>query len=388
MANYGIHTTAHTGIPDNVDLTALNQFLTRDGVGYGETLGFAAPAARRFGAFDWPDNPEMATILQYLVAMSPDFSFRWRQGEVEAQRLRKDHMGRIDWQRRSIAGSQVPEVRIAAPMPAYTWDDTRGGPQAMSRSEVESDVLRAFEPLANDLWKEMIRAIVLKAGRAIIGSSTGLGVGWIGGTDQDVVKPRKKATDLSSDTHYLTDAAYADTADGRRALFAEQYRLLDVEHSAGAPLLLLHGRASLADVKLDAQYTEPVAAGIAPGGGSTASVVTDVPSWAHGKLADSGAWCVDLGSALPKHYYVMVKSYGPLNERNPLRLAYPQDLGFGPILFDQRTWYPVDQNTPQNAELLLNLAFMLLYGIAVKEPAAGVAGLIGGAGAWNEATIS
>lgn len=387
MANYGIHTTAHTGIPDNVDLAALNQFLTRDGVGYGETLGFAAPAARRFGAFDWPGNEEMATIMTYLVSPSPDFAFRWRHGEVEATRLRKDHTGTIDWQRRLIADSQVPEVRVATAMPAYTWETTRGGPQAYSRSEVESDVLRAFEPMALDVWKEAIRAVLTKAGRAVIGSSTGKGVGWIGGTDQDVTKPRKKGVDASSDNHYLTHNDYADSANGRRALFAEMYRLLDVEHSAGAPLLLLHGRATLADVRADTQYAKPTVAGITPGGGSTASVVTDVPTWAHGKLLDSGAWCVDMGSALPDDYYAMVKSYGPLNERNPLRLAYPQDLGFGPILFDQRSWYPVDQNTPQNAELLLNLAFQLIYGVAVKEPAQGVAGLIGGAGTWTEPTI-
>lgn len=384
----GILTTAHTGIPDNVDLSKLNVYTTREGVGYGTVLGFAREAARQFGGLVWPGQEEMASIVSYLVAPAPDDQLRWRIGDLTAQRVTADMQGEVIRQHRERAGSQVPDYRAVVPLGAYTWETTRPGRNALGRDEVESDVVAAQEALANDLWAELLRAVITKAGRDVIGSTTGQAVGWVGGTDQDYQPGRRKGTSYSGHQHYLTHNDYADSANGRRALFAALAATVEEHgrrHSQGAPLLLLHGGASKADVQADAQYGAPTVVGVTPG--SATAAVTDVPLWAHGKLNDSGAWCVDVGTLLPKHYYVMAKSYGALNPRNPIRLYYPPDIGFGPVLVDLRTRYPVDQNTVQDAGLLLNLAVWLQYGLAVAEPEAGAAGLIGGAGSWTDPTI-
>lgn len=389
MALYGITTTAHTGLPDNVDLAKLNVYTTRDGVGYGQALTFARSAARSFGAFDWPQNPEVASLLEYLVYPDADDQLSWRIGDLTASRIPVDAQGQVVRQRRQRAGSQVPEVRALVPLPAYTWDTTRPGRGAISSTEVESDIVQAAEALQNDVYSELLRAVIYKAARAVEGSTTGKAVGWVGATDQDYVPNRRKGTSYSGHSHYLTDAAYADTADGRRALFAAMADTVtehNRRHSSAAPFLILHGSASRSDVELDAQYGAPTVAGVAPG--STVTQVTDVPDWAHGKDKRSGAWFVDVGTVLAEHYYVLVKSYGRLNPLNPVRLTYPADLGFGPTLFDGRTNYPVDANTPVDAGLLQNLDMVLLYGLGVQQPESGAAGLIGGAGVWTDPTIA
>lgn len=385
----GILTTELTGLPDNIDLTALNVYRTRDGFGYGEVIQAAGVACREFGAFNWIGQEETSSLIQALVAPSADDSISWRVGDLTAVRVTQDNLADIGHQHRDRAGSQIPIYGDATSLGGYTWATTQKGPKALSSDEVMTDIRASMDALINSFFPEFLRSLTYKAARAVPGSSSGQAVGWLGATSSDYVATSKKGRTFSGHSHYLTDAAYADSANGRRALFAAFSQTLlehGKRHSSSAPLLLLHGSASKTDVMADSQWAAPTVVGVVPG--ANTAQVTDVPFWAYGKLQDSGACTVDVGSLLPEHYYVFVKSYGPLSILNPLRLCYPESTGFGPLVIDRRSGFPVDGNTPKDGGLLNNMVAILNYGLAVRDPEAGAAGLIGGGGSWTDPTIA
>lgn len=387
--SYGIRTTAHGATPANIDLERLNDYKTSDGTGFGTMVQSARAMAARFAAWDWPFNRKVGEVLQMLVSPQTEDSIRWRVGELTAQPVPEDWQAQIRRQRRGVAGSQIPTMRSAVSI-GYSWESTRPGPRSVRDVDVVDDYRTAMKSLTDIVRKEVGKAISYISARDVIGSTTGQAPGWIGGTDQNYEAPSVNGTTFDAHSHFLANGTtYAASAAGRKAAFdalRDTFAEHDIEAEDGAPILLIHGRASTSSVKGVTGYIARDVVGMRYGQDTDRA---DIPWYAHGMIEDSGILCVELGSMFAADQYVAVKSYGKLSPRNPLSLFYPADVGWGPVVFDLRTAAPLDQNTPQDAGLLESLALWLHFGVAVRDPLAGAAAQVGdGDDTYTDPTVS
>lgn len=386
---HGVYTTNLTGLPDNLDLARLNAYTTADGVGAGTLLAAFRESARRFGAFEWPNHGPLATIMRLLVSPRSDDAIRWRQGAIDWEAVTRDFTGDINRRHRTRAGGQVPQPRWATAL-GYTWETFRPGPEHLRSEDVMADMQAAIDGAVEELRREFLRAVSYKQARSVIGSTTGKAVGWVGGTDQDYEAPDYAGETFASHSHYLTGTDYADSADGRRALFDALWLTFEehgISSTPEAPIIMLVPPASVADVRADANFVSRAVPGVRPG---ATTVTADVPDWALGKFEDSSIYAVRFGG-LPEHYYPTLKSYGELSPRNPVRLFYPGDVGFGPVAgqMTNNGFAPLDAMTPLDGTVLNDLVIWLHAGLAVQAPLLGAVGRTGDDNAtWDEPTIS
>ena len=235
---------------------------------------------------------------------------------------------------------------------------------------------RLLEAFGSDRRKAILRTVFTQA--TVRKTAEGArSPGWVGADDQLYIPPEYEGRTFDTDNHVLATAT--DTAAGRRALFASMTARL-WEHglysSSRAPLILIHGPATLEDVQADAKYAPRQQANVqyAPGAQTNyADLSSDLPmDLFHGVLVDSGAWCVNVGG-VPDNYFALVKSYGERSGMNPIKTWSPADLANGFALLDV-TSPPAGTKSKRND-------FTVRYesGYGVMTPEAGVVGMVGGA---------
>lgn len=368
-----------TAPPSNIDLRDLERFTFADGVSLREAWTFAQTAASAFND-NRIANAEVALVLDLLCAPpSPDQEIRYINGSVDWHNA--SEFGTPEFQRVSTAGAVViPEAKTAAL--GVTWEGLR-----RTRSE---DFIAAFgrflDGAASVKRKSLLETIFTATTARVHPSGNGSkSPSWVGGGSQNYVPPTRNGVSFAADDHI--DDNQADSDAGRLAAFKAMRDNL-WEHGYysedGAPIILLHGPLTLADVKGVSGYVARKQAFIeyAPGGTTSYAANLGVdPFTFHGVWADGGVWCVQIGG-IPDNYFAMVKSFGSRNPMNPIKTWVPQDIGGSLILRG------LDPNPPEYASPIEKLVGHLEYGFGVQLPDAGAVSLIGGGGTYTDPTIT
>jgi hypothetical protein len=367
---------ADLAVPSNVVLNDLNKYTFADGVGAGEAVGYVYQQVQNFNQ-NRIANREVAMVMDMLCT-PPDTEqvISFVNGTITWQNATE--VGKPDMQHLTTAGAVViPEQKTANV--GLTWEAMR----RIKSDEWIATVGRFLDGAVSAKRKSFLDAIGIATTARVHPGGTSASPSWVGGGSQNYVPPDRNGISFAADDHI--DDNQADSDAGRLAAFTALRDNL-WEHGyfseAGAPIILLHGTATLADVKAVSGYTARKMEFVdyAPGGTTNYANLNmaDLVAF-HGVWSNGGVWCVQIGG-IPDNYFYMVKSFGSRNPMNPVKEWMPADLGAQLVLKG------LDLTPPEHVAPIQNFWGHLEYGFGIQDPAAGSVSLIGGGGTYTDPT--
>lgn len=367
-----------THTPSNVVIADLNKYKFADGVGAGEAVSYVYQQAQAFNE-NRIANREVAAVLNLLCAPPVNTQeIYFTNGDIEWTNTTEN--GTPNLQHLTRAGAVViPEAKDARI--GATWEAMR----RITSDDWMATVGRWLDGAASVKRKSLLETIGIATTARVHPGGTSASPSWVGGGSQNYVPPTRNGVSFTSDDHI--DDNQADSAAGRLAAFTAMLANLN-EHGyysqAGAPILLLHGPATKADVLAVTGYTANQQAFVnyAPGGTTNYASLPGVdPGVFHGVWANGGVWCCEIGG-IPDNYFFMVKSFGVRSPLNPIQEWVPEDIGASLYLKN------LDLTPPEGVSPIQDFWGYLQYGYGVKDPAAGCVSLIGGGGTYTDPTIT
>lgn len=369
---------ADTFTPTNIVVADLNKYKFADGVGVGEAVSFVYAQAQAFNE-NRLSNREVAVIADLICAPpTSEQEIRFTNGQVTWENATE--FGQPNYQHLTTAGAVViPEAKTANI--GLSWEAMR----RIRSDDWMATVARFLDGAADQKRQSLLKTVLIATTARVHPGGTSVSPSWVGGGSQNYVPPTRNGVSFSSDDHL--DDNQADSDAGRLAAFKACLANIN-EHGyyseAGAPIILLHGPATLADVQAVSGYAanQQSFVNYAPGGTTNyASIPAADASVFHGVWTNGGVWCCQIGG-IPDNYFCMVKSFGNRNPMNPVQEWQPEDLGGQLILKG------LDLTPPEHQAPIQNFWGHLEYGYGVKDPAAGAVSLIGGGGNYTDPTIT
>lgn len=364
----GYLSLADLGVPAEIQAMLANHRFT-DGVSIEFVLQNMTAGLNAFntGNSGSPGSDALARLLTTPASIDPGITYSGgslttrdatEYGAEPVQRIDKHQAVVIPVGREGAIGFSFDAMRVTDSQHAITTNR------------------RLLEAFGSDRRKAILRTVFTQA--TVRTTAEGArSPGWVGADGQAYVPPEYEGRTFATDNHVLATAT--DTAAGRRALFADMAARL-WEHglysTPGAPLILIHGPATLADVQADAKYVSRQQQYVQYASGAQtnyAALADNLPmDLFHGVLQDSGAWVVNIGG-VPDNYFAMVKSYGERSSMNALKTWSPDDLANGFALLDVTSPLPGTYAKRND----FTVRYEAGYGVAVPEM--GVVGMVGGA---------
>lgn len=362
----------------NVVLADLNKYRFADGVGAGEAVAFVREQAAAFNAGRM-SNREVAIVMDLICAPpATDQEIYFANGDIAWENATE--FGQPNYQRLTRAGAVViPEQKTANI--GLTWEAMR----RIKSDDWIATVARFLDGAASVKRKALLETIFTVTTARVYPGGTAASPSWVGGGSQNYVPPTRNGVSFTSDDH--VDDNQADSDAGRLAAFKAMLANIN-EHGyyseQGAPIILLHGPDTLADVIAVTGYAANQQAFVNYAPGSTTSYAAVPQADAavfHGVWTNGGVWCVQIGG-ITDNYFGMVKSFGSRNPMNPIKEWQPEDLTGQLILKG------LDPNPPEHVAPIQNFWGHLEFGFGVQDPAAGAVSLIGGGGTYTDMTAT
>jgi hypothetical protein len=369
-------------IPDNIELEDLDKrYRFADGVGMGTALRDVYDSLTAINAGTSNLNREAVLVEEFLCTpVQSRQEIYFRSGDFTWSDSIQTEYSEPDMQHRTRAGAVVLPFEREAQL-GLTWKASR----EITADEWMADISQFWEGGLSAKRQQLLECIgTATAARVHPGGSGSLSPGVIGGADQDWVPPTRNGVSFAADDHI--DDNQADSAAGRlAALTALRDNLWEHGYysEAGAPIIILHGPATLADIKAVSGYTARQQPFINYAPGSTTSYASlteaDVATF-HGVWEPGGAWCVQIGG-IPDNYFWMVKSFGRRSPANPI-------LQWGPADVPQFILMGLDPNVGYGRTPIERLTGRLEAGFGWQRPDAGSISLIGGGGTYTDPTVT
>ena len=372
MTLLGNRALADNVILTGIDAALLTNYRLRDGATYQDVVNMADAALGGFNA-GLGNDPFWSALISFTDQMES----RYAIGN-SASMVAHTEYGRPDPTRAEIAGHMLP-LRKWDHMLGWTSDYL----EEARMTDLEADIAMAIEAAQNRYRISLLQRLLKRgddSGATNGLSTTGLSPGFAtdaGSTGVDFIPPSYAGTTFTSaHEHYVADAGGAFTL----AIFQDAAAELR-EHGHEPPYEFLISPAD-----------ETVVTAISPGflsvnealvnAGILAAQVNFSGATVNGKrpigaISDFRVWVVP---GMPDNYGFGFKSYGPNNQRNPLRVRVPEG-SRAPQLRAIR-----DSNNPGIAPVQ-NLMTQIAFGVGVGDRTNGTPRYVG-AGAWADGTAS
>ena len=372
MTLLGNRALADNVILTGIDAALLTNYRLRDGATYQDVVNMADAALGGFNA-GLGNDP----FWSMLISFTDQMESRYPIGN-SASMVAHTEYGRPDPTRAEIAGHMLP-LRKWDHMLGWTSDYL----EEARMTDLEADIAMAIEAAQNRYRISLLQRLLKRgddSGATNGLSTTGLSPGFAtaaANTGVDFIPPSYAGTTFTSaHEHYVADAGGAFTL----AIFQDAAAELR-EHGHEPPYEFLISPAD-----------ETVVTAISPGflsvnealvnAGILAAQVNFSGATVNGKrpigaISDFRVWVVP---GMPDNYGFGFKSYGPNNQRNPLRVRVPEG-SRAPQLRAIR-----DSNNPGIAPVQ-NLMTQIAFGVGVGDRTNGTPRYVGGA-AWTDGTAA
>ena len=264
-------------------------------------------------------------------------------------------------------------------LPLKKWDRALGWTMMYlrdaRRAKLDSDVRSAVTDLRNH-WQKQLLTRMFKMEGETVGSTSNASVPFADGgtTDSNYVPPDGPdgKTFTSSHDHFLRKSALNDTT------VSDALETLQ-EHGHEAPFEIVGSRADASTWTGLTNFKKPEWPGIVYRATEDRAMIDGVTDYFGYVETVYGIARVWLTSRVPANYFAAYKAYGPGDSRNPLRVRFNPNVGFG--------WQLVPGNWVNAPQLMAVLYSEFGVGVGADRTN-GVAVYVAGSGDYVTPTIS
>jgi hypothetical protein len=359
----GVNSLQQFVLPQYWDAGELKKYELADGSTYEQLVADIAGALAIANA-DLLADP----LISSLISPTTDLGLEYGTGVSNGFQVHTE-FGRPDAKRGAVTGHMLPLVGYDR-MLGWTWDFLRKA----RRSQIDNDIASAIRDL-KDIFQKRVLTRLFKETYDAVGSSG---------------RSMPLADGGTADANYIPlpvperAAAFASTHDHIGALNGITQANLEIavknlwEHGHDAPYDLLVSQADIASWTNTANVT-----GFVPRSdpliryGATADLANVDASYLGVVDTKYGACRLRVSGRIPTKWWSVFKSYGALDQRNPLVVRFGTDYGAGATLLrgDSIRQYPLEQ-----AMLFFE------FGVGVRDRVGAVAAY-NDAGAYSDPVI-
>lgn len=369
----GPQTLLAMALPTGWDATKLAQWLTRDGITYGELANQLALALADF-------NQEMVNDWGWLFFLTEELAMEYENGgSVTAMPELTD----VD-KPEAIQGTTIGHM-----IDLKAYGQGIGGSKRYFRDARSAKINAAISTLVRRgrqrFEKKLLDRWFTNTENAI--GSAGYDVPFVRGTGGNVdYAPPAYGGEAFTTSHDHYIGVDDDSKDWDAVLdeLAEHIQ----EHGHGAPFTALVSKTDIANFRALTDFVEvvdPVVQLVDQGGDTSTNRFFATGQRPFGMLGyyqgKYGLVEVRYSARIPTKYAGMVKSYGQLDSRNALAVRVHPSTGFGA--------YVVPETTPDDDYPIKQLDVEMEFGVGVgMDRAAGAAAYLVSGGSWANPTIT
>jgi hypothetical protein len=332
MANLGPNDLKQFAIPTNWDAAMLRRMSLVDGTTYEQLISdIAAGLALANGTLQ--TNPLVAS----LISLTTEPAIEYRTGVSNGFEAHTEY-GKPNAKRAAATGGMLP-LNSWDRYLEWTWDMLRRA----RRTQIDNDISSAMQDLTN-LWEKAILTRLFKSTYTAYGSGKAYPLADGTATESGYIPPQnpsRAAAFANTHTHLLR-------LDGITQSTLESAVSHLWEHNADAPYDLLIAQADVASWANTTNVTGWIKRA---DGGIRYGTQTDLAEVSPDYIAviETSAYGpvrVRASARIPTKYWAVYKSYGSLDQRNPLVVRQSPDYGVGAVLLPGReyaiTQYPLE----------------------------------------------
>ncbi len=330
MATLGINDLKQYALPANWDAAELEKIRLASGETYEQWISDVAAGLAMQNAALLTDP-----MIAGMISVTDELAVEYRTGVSNGFQDHTEY-GRPDQKRATTTGHML-EIQERDRGLGWTWDFLRKA----RRTQLDADIASAMEDVRND-WVRRILQRLFRSTFTAVGSGRSIPVADGGVADAAYIPvnhPDRAAAFANTHTHLLCAPGFTQT----NLETAVQHVW---EHGHDAPYDML---VSLTD--LGSWTNVANIAGFVPRPdpliryGATQDVANVVDPSIIGVIeTDYGAVRLRASARIPAHYYTVYKSYGDLDQRNPLVVRFDPQFGVGAVLLagDHIRDYPLE----------------------------------------------
>lgn len=307
-------------------------------------------------------------LLSGLISITQEASMEYRVGVSNGFQAHTEY-GRPDEKRGKTTGHMLPLDEFDRGM-GWTWDFLRKA----RRPQIDADIASAMADI-QDKWAKVILTRLFKSDYTTVGSGRSMPLAD-GGTADPTYVP-VAVPDRGGTFVYTHD--HIHNQNGITQAFLEVAVANIWEHGYDAPYELLVSRTDISSWTDTSSIT-----GFVPRAdpllryGLTADLANVSPDYVGAVETDYGACRVRVCGRIPTTYWAVYKSFGALDQRNPLVVREDPTFGTGAVLLrgDHIREFPIE-----------NAILFMTFGVGVADRVAAAA-YINSAGGYSTPTIT
>ncbi len=365
MTTLGPNDLKQYALPANWDPAYLSQIALADGTIYEQFVDDVATALSLVNQQLLADP-----FLSSLISLTTEASVEYRTGVSNGFEEATEY-GRPDAKRGATTGHMLPLKEYDRAL-GWTWMFLRKA----RRAQLDADIASAVQDV-RDLWAKKILTRLFKSTSDTVGTGKSVPFADGGTADPNYIPPPvpdRGGTFDSSHNHFLrlSGITQANLETAIKHLW---------EHGHNPPFDLIIAQADISswtDTSSVTGYVPRPDPLLRYGTNQDLANVTE--DFIGAIETDYGAVRVRANGRIPANYWGVFKSYGPLDQRNPLRVRYNPRLGIGVLLLagDHIREYPLE-----------NAIMWMEFGVGVGEDRTAAA-LVrqAGSGSYTDPTIS
>lgn len=329
MATLGVNDLKQWAVPTNWDSAYLSKVQLADGATYESFIDDVAQGLALVNAGLLSDP-----LVNGLVGLTTEIAVEYRVGVSNGFEEATEY-GRPDARRGATTGHMLPLIEYDRAL-GWTWMFLRKA----RRSQLDADISSAMQDV-RDIWHKKILTRLFKSTYDSVGSGKSVPFADGGTADSSYVPPAnpdRGGTFLYTHNHF-------QRLDGITQANLETAVAHLHEHGIDGPYDLLAAQADIASWTNTSNVT-----GFVPRPdpliryGVTQDVANVAGDFIGAIETDYGAVRLRSNGRIPTKYWAVYKSYGSLDQRNPLRVRYTPAVGIGAVLLagDHIREYPLE----------------------------------------------
>ncbi len=344
MANLGPNDLKQFKLPTYWDAAYLEKYRLADGTTYDRLVADIAAGLAIANAQLLSDP-----LIASLISTTTEIAVEYPVGVSNGFQTHTEY-GRPDSKRGATTGHMLPLVGYDRGL-GWTWDFLRKA----RRSQIDADIASAMQDL-KDIWAKQILTRLFKSTYTAVGSS-GRSMPLADGGTADSSYVPTPYPDRASAFTYTHDHIHHHNGISQTNLETVVAHLW--EHGYDAPFDLL---VSYADISSWTNTTNVTGYVPRPDPllryGNTADLANVGPDYIGAVETDYGACRLRASGRIPTTMWTVYKSFGALDQRNPLVVRYGQDYGLGATLLkgDNIREFPLE-----------NAILFIEFGVAVNN---------------------
>jgi len=367
MATLGANDLKQYAIPTNWDAATLTQIRLESGETYDAWLSDVSQALAM------ANNELLADpLINGLISVTTEPAVEYRSGTSNGFEEATEY-GRPDAKRAATVGHMLP-LKYYDRMMKWTWMFL----SKARRAQLDADIADAIQDVKN-IWRKTVIDRLFDSDAVTIGSS-GKSVPFADGGTADssyipVAMPDRGGSFAYTHNHFAA-------LNGITQANLETAVLNLWEHGHDGPYDLLISQSDISSWTDTTNVTGyiPTPDPLIRYGAQTDLAAVAGPDWIGVVETDYGACRIRANARIPTKYWALYKSFGRLDQRNPLRVRYNERRGIGALLLagDHIREYPLE-----------NAIMWMEFGVGVGEDrTAAVLSYNDGGGTYSDPTIS